>query len=165
MWGCVLKSRVQVLQSQVLGVHACGSGGGGSDKRSRVRREGPGSSEDACRPGFRDHPEVTGGKSTQRGWGDAPRRCPHSPEAKRRSSGQRTEDNSELQALGSRARRAAMAERRFVPPTEWPRLQNRSAPDPRRDEDGSLRAGPVTWAGWYRGRGGTAWGAGLWFLE
>lgn len=39
----------------------------GSDKRSRVRREGPGSSEDACRPGFRDHPQVMSGESTQRG--------------------------------------------------------------------------------------------------
>lgn len=78
-----------------------------------------------------------GGESTPCGWNDAPRRCPHSPEAKRRGSGQRTEDNSELQTLGSRARRAAMLERRFVPLTESPRLQNRSAPDPKMEEDGS----------------------------
>lgn len=46
-------------------MHACGSRGQTKDKR--VRRESPGSSEGACRPGFRDHPEVVSGESAQRG--------------------------------------------------------------------------------------------------
>lgn len=110
-----------------------------SDKKSGIRSKVPGSSEGACRLGFRNQPKAAGGEFTQSGVTD--------------SAGVPTHPRRSAEVLGSGPRTTAScwlgeAEHAEQPwcthsslAAESSRLQNRSAPDPRLDktEAGSRR--------------------------